>query len=243
MKEETLLHPGKPPTLEDLPGQASLGGEHGGQGMEGGTDGQRARAGRWNLGFGDQNQREVGGWLCRDRQRRVGGWNPVQPWLGVFPVEIWATLETSDLSRVHVGRGGTQTAAFFPVCTLAEGGHCLHGLQGLVTGHKLPPQPQEWSCGPPLLPAQTPGQMPLPPSHGAGVLEPPAATENPRTGHQPPHLHTTCQAANHQHVPGKRRPASILKTALHLIHQTHTSYKGTTPREQLSKTTEDNCFS
>ena len=72
-------------------------------------------------------------------------------------------------------------------------------------------------------------QMPLLPSHGVGVTELPATTENPRTGHQLPDLHTAYQGANHQQVPGKRRLAPILKTALHLIHQTHTSSPGMTP--------------
>ena len=81
VKEETLLHPGKPPTPGDLPAQASLGGEHGGQRMEGSIDGQWAWAGHWHLGFGDQNQRAVGGWPRRDRRWVAGGWNPVQPWL------------------------------------------------------------------------------------------------------------------------------------------------------------------
>lgn len=64
MKEETLLHPGKPP----YPGrfthrrawEENTGLEDGRQHRRPVGLGRRSSAGRWHLGFGDQNQRAAG---------------------------------------------------------------------------------------------------------------------------------------------------------------------------------------
>lgn len=92
MKEETLLHPGKPPTPGDLPAQASLGGEHGGQRMEGSTDGQWAWAGCSSgraLAPGLRRSEPESGWGMATQGQTVGrGLESSATVARVLPVEI-----------------------------------------------------------------------------------------------------------------------------------------------------------
>ena len=81
----------------------------------------------------------------------------MQPRLGVLPVDLWATLETSDHSGVCVGNGRTQTAAFFPVCTLAEGRTLPAWVPGVGHRPEAPSLTPGVVMGPPLPPAQTTG--------------------------------------------------------------------------------------
>ena len=113
-----------------------------------------AWAGRWNLGFRDQNWREVGGWQGRDRQRGAGilcncswecsQWISGPPWRPATTVGcVWGTAGPR-LQRSSV-------------CTVAEGRTLPARAPGVGHRPEAPSLTPGVVMGPPLPPAQTIG--------------------------------------------------------------------------------------